>query len=33
MAPKNYGVNELREMFLAFFETKGHSGRKERNYG
>ena len=24
MAPKKYGVNELREMFLAFFETKGH---------
>ncbi len=21
---KKYGVNELREMFLAFFETKGH---------
>ena len=21
---KNYGVNELREMFLKFFETKGH---------
>jgi alanyl-tRNA synthetase len=21
---KNYGLNELREMFLAFFETKGH---------
>jgi len=21
---KNYGVNELREMFLSFFETKGH---------
>ena len=24
MAPKKYGVNELREMFLKFFETKGH---------
>ena len=24
MAPKNYGVNELREMFLKFFETKNH---------
>ena len=24
MAPKQYGVNELREMFLSFFETKGH---------
>ena len=22
--PKPYGVNELREMFLAFFESKGH---------
>ena len=21
---KNYGVNELREMFLKFFESKGH---------
>ena len=21
---KNYGVNELREMFLSFFESKGH---------
>ena len=21
---KSYGVNELREMFLRFFETKGH---------
>ena len=21
---KNYGLNELREMFLSFFETKGH---------
>ena len=21
---KNFGVNELREMFLSFFETKGH---------
>jgi alanyl-tRNA synthetase len=21
---KNFGLNELREMFLAFFETKGH---------
>ena len=20
--PKNYGLNELREMFLHFFETK-----------
>ena len=24
MEPKNFGVNELREMFLSFFETKGH---------
>jgi len=24
MAPKKFGVNELREMFLKFFETKGH---------
>jgi len=24
MAQKKYGLNELREMFLAFFETKGH---------
>ena len=24
MAHKEYGLNELREMFLAFFETKGH---------
>lgn len=24
MAPKKFGVNELREMFLSFFETKGH---------
>ena len=22
--PKPYGVNELREMFLSFFETKEH---------
>ena len=22
--PKPYGVNELREMFLKFFETKEH---------
>ena len=22
--PKPYGVNELREMFLSFFESKGH---------
>ena len=22
--PKYYGLNELREMFLHFFETKGH---------
>ena len=22
--PKYYGLNELREMFLAFFESKGH---------
>ena len=21
---KKYGVNELREMYLAFFESKGH---------
>ena len=24
MTQKKYGLNELREMFLAFFETKGH---------
>ena len=24
MAHKSYGVNELREMFLKFFESKGH---------
>ncbi len=24
MATKPYGVNELREMFLSFFESKGH---------
>ena len=24
MAQKKYGVNELREMFLSFFESKGH---------
>ena len=24
MAKKKYGVNELREMFLSFFESKGH---------
>ena len=24
MSQKPYGVNELREMFLSFFETKGH---------
>ena len=24
MATKKYGVNELREMFLSFFESKGH---------
>ncbi len=24
MNPKAYGVNELREMFLSFFESKGH---------
>ena len=22
--PKPFGLNELREMFLKFFETKGH---------
>ena len=22
--PKPYGVNELREMFLSYFESKGH---------
>ena len=22
--PKPFGLNELREMFLSFFETKGH---------
>ena len=25
MNPKPYGVNELREMFLSFFESKGNS--------
>ena len=24
MSHKPYGVNELREMFLAFFESKEH---------
>ena len=24
MAHPTYGLNELREMFLKFFETKGH---------
>jgi len=24
MEPKKFGLNELREMFLAFFESKGH---------
>ena len=24
MAHKPYGLNELREMYLKFFETKGH---------
>ena len=24
MAHKAYGLNELREMYLKFFETKGH---------
>ena len=24
MSHKAYGVNELREMFLSFFESKGH---------
>ena len=24
MNPKPYGVNELREMFLSYFETKEH---------
>ena len=24
MSKKSYGVNELREMFLSFFESKGH---------
>ena len=24
MATKKYGLNELREMFLSFFESKGH---------
>ena len=24
MRTKPYGVNELREMFLSFFESKGH---------
>ena len=24
MNRKPYGVNELREMFLSFFESKGH---------
>ena len=24
MDPKPFGVNQLREMFLSFFESKGH---------
>ena len=24
MSQKPYGVNELREMFLSYFESKGH---------
>ena len=24
MSVKKFGLNELREMFLAFFESKGH---------
>ena len=24
MAHKAYGLNELREMYLRFFESKGH---------
>ena len=24
MSTKKFGVNELREMFLSFFESKGH---------
>lgn len=24
MAHKPYGLNELREMYLKFFESKGH---------
>ena len=26
---KAYGVNELRKMFLEFFESKGHLGDEE----
>ncbi|MBU3811827.1 MAG: alanine--tRNA ligase, partial [Candidatus Niameybacter stercoravium] len=25
---KNYGLNELREMYLSFFESKGHLRKK-----
>ena len=25
MAHPTYGLNELREMFLSFFESKGHT--------
>ena len=26
---KKYGVNELRQMFLDFFESKGHLGNEQ----
>ena len=28
MIVKKYGVNELRKMYLEFFETKGHLAMK-----
>ena len=30
MNPKPYGVNELREMFLSFFEKIGRASCRER---
>ena len=30
MSVKPYGVNELREMFLSFFETKKNTGSQAR---
>ena len=28
-----YGVNQLRKMFLEFFESKGHLGNEEFFFG